>query len=227
MYSSSAGGLQKLSAKGVSRYAQKDFTHEVYQKVLQTCRSINLLNTKIGSRKHQIQIIQINKVYLSCFDDKRFLMENGVSIDEAQLPQNAPLPSQWHVRLSDDGQKTLTQELMEAWSPPDPGFNQREYSDSGLDNNIISDENNEEQSPQRNPFIDDEAAEAQDEAEPAEEDDEESVLNVCIIIETLTEDDANAIEDLEYLIDFDRDEDFVNRRRRVKRRRMEIVSDSE
>ena len=79
MYSISAGGRQKLSAKGVCRYAQKHLTHDVYEKVLQTYRSIKLLNTRIGSTKHQIQTIQINKVSLSCFDDKRFLLEDGIS----------------------------------------------------------------------------------------------------------------------------------------------------
>ena len=77
---------------------------------------------------------------------------------------------------------------------PDPGFNQREHSDSEMeDNNSIS-SNIEKQSPQRNPFIDDEAAEAQDEAEPAVQDVDESDVNDCVIIETLTEDEANAIE---------------------------------
>ena len=61
------------------------------------------------------------------------------------------------------------------------------------------DETQEEQSPSRNPFIDDEATEVSDgqlEGEEANESDP----NDCVIVETLTEDEANAIEDLEYLI---------------------------
>ena len=91
------------------------------------------------------------------------------------------------------------------------------------------DESIEERSPPRNPFIDDEAAEISDAGETAHED-EESEPNNCVIVETLTEDEANAIEDLEYLVDFDNwfsDDEFVNRMKRAKRRLMEIVSDSE
>ena len=41
--------------------------------------------------------------------------------DEPPRPVNARLPSP--LRLSED--EHLTQELMEAWSPPDPGMHQR------------------------------------------------------------------------------------------------------
>ena len=120
---------------------------------------------------------------------------------------------------------------MEAWSPPDPGMHQREYSDFELEDQFSNmDESVEERSPPRNPFIDDEAVGASDTGETAHEDDEESDPNDCVIVETLTEDEANAIEDLEYLIDFDNwfsDNLFVNRIKRAKRRRMEIVSDCE
>ena len=47
--------------------------------------------------------------------------------EEAPLPPNASLPTQFRVRTrsSDEEAMTLTQELMEEWSPPDPRFNQR------------------------------------------------------------------------------------------------------
>ena len=154
--------------------------------------------------------------------------------EEAPMPPNAPLPTQFRgrSRSSDEEAMTLTQELMEEWSPPDPGFNQREYSDSELE----EDESNlndipEEQSPPRNPFIDDEAEVAWDaEGETAQPEDEESDPDDCVVVAHLTEDESNAIEDLEYLIDFDNwfsDDEFVNRIKRAKTRRMEIVSDSE
>ena len=79
------------------------------------------------------------------------------------------------------------------------------------------DESFEEQSPPRNPFIDDEAAETTDAEEPIHEDDEESDPNDCVVVAQLTEDEAKAIE---YL-------DFDNLFSRAKRRRMEIVSDNE
>ena len=90
--------------------------------------------------------------------------------------------------------------------------------------------NLEERSLPRNPFIDDEAAEISDTGETAHEDDEESVHNDCVIVETLTEGEASVIEDLEYLIDFDNwfsNDEFVNRIREAKMRQIEVVSDSE
>ena len=207
---------------------------------------------------------------LSSFDDKRFILEDGISTlphghymirdvhvtqdiidepdwgneeDEEEMPtsptwdeligndpvntvtqifpeeqQNAQVVrDQEYFTESDDEPITLTQQMMEAWSPPDPGFNQREYSESEMEDDIANlDESFEEQSPPRNPFIDDEAAETTDE-EPTHQDDEESDPSDCVVVAQLTEDEANAID---YL-------DFDNLFSRAKRRRMEIVSDSE
>ena len=279
MYSILAGGKQKLSAKGVTKFAQRKLPHELFKTILQTGDSFKTLNTRIGSTRHQLQTIKTNKLSLSSFDDKRYVLEDGISTlphghymirdvhveqdildepewgyedeemptsptwdelngidpqntisqvfpDEAPMPGNARLPSP--LRLPEDESISLTQELMEAWSPPDPGMHQREYSDSELEGETNLDETREEQSPPRNPFIDDEATEESDGQLEGKED--ESDPNDCVIVETPTEDEANAIEDLEYLIDFDiwfSDDEFVNRIKRAKRRRMEIVSDSE
>ena len=35
----------------------------------------------IRSVKHEINVYEINKVSLSCFDDKRYTQENGVDSD--------------------------------------------------------------------------------------------------------------------------------------------------
>ena len=237
---------------------------------------------RIGTEKHQLQTIKTNKVSLSSFDDKRFILEDGISTlphghymirdvhvtqdiidepdwgneeDEEEMPTsptwdeligNDPVNTVTQIfpeeqqnaqvvrepegifTQSDDEPITLTQEMMEAWSPPDLGFNQREYSDSELEDVVNLDESFVEQSLPRIPFIDDEAAEASDtEGEPVQEDEQESDPNDCMTVETLTEDEVNAIEDQ---IDFDNwfsNDDFINRTKRAKRRRMEIVSDSE
>ena len=106
---------------------------------------------------------------------------------------------------------------MEACSPPDPGFNQKEYCESEIEEDIANlDESCEDASPPRNPFIDDEAEEADAEEEPPQGD-EESDPNNCVVVAQLTEDEANATE---Y-------SDFDNLFSRAKRRRMETVSDSE
>ena len=213
MYSILVGGRQKLSAKGVCRFAQKDLKHELNKKVLHTGNSFKTINMKIGSEKHQLQTIKTNKVSLSSFDDKRFILEYGISTlphghymirdvhvtqdifdepdwgneeDEEETPTsptwdeligNDPVNTVTQIfpeeqqsaqvvrepeeifTQGDDEPITLTQELMEAWSPPDLGFNQREYSDSELEDFVSLDESFVEQSPPRNLFIDDEAVE--------------------------------------------------------------------
>ena len=79
MYSILVGGRQKLSAKSVCRFAQNDLNHELYKKVLHTGKSFRTINMRIGSEKHQLQTTKTNKVSLSSFDDKRFILEDGIS----------------------------------------------------------------------------------------------------------------------------------------------------
>ena len=83
--------------------------------------------------------------------------------------------------------------MMEAWSPPDPGIYQRDYSDSDLEEGEADlDKSREEQSPPRNPFIDDEAAETSvADDQPQQEDDKESDPNDCVVVAQLTENEAN------------------------------------
>ena len=150
-----------------------------------------------------------------------------VFLEEQQNAQVIREPEEIFT-LSDDEPITLTQAMMEAWSPPDLGFNQREYSDSELEDVVNLDASFKEQSPPRNPFIDDEAAEALDtEGEPVQEEEQESDPNDCMIVETLTEDEANAIEGQRDFDNWFSDDDLVNRTKRAKRTRMEIVNDSE
>ena len=52
MYSILVRSRQKLSAKGVCRFAQKDLKHEFYRKYLHTGNSFKTINMRIGSEKH-------------------------------------------------------------------------------------------------------------------------------------------------------------------------------
>ena len=95
--------------------------------------------------------------------------------EEAPMTPSAPLPTQFAMRSrsSDEKSMTLTQELMEEWSPTDALFNQREYSGSELEQDEANfTEIPDEQRPPRNPFIDDETEVALDaEGETAQADD--------------------------------------------------------
>ena len=79
MYSILYGGKQKLSAKGVTRFAQNNLKHELYRHVLNTRESFTTINTRIGSKNHQLQTIRTQKKSLSCFDDKRYIMDDGIT----------------------------------------------------------------------------------------------------------------------------------------------------
>ena len=72
-------GKQKMSAKGVSRYAQNCLKHDVYKHVISTSAIVRTNNVRIGSNNHQLETISNNKVSLSAFDDKRYIQENGIN----------------------------------------------------------------------------------------------------------------------------------------------------
>ena len=78
MYSIKYGGNQKLSGKGVSRFAQTNLKHDIYKTVLSTTNSIRTNNIRIGPSLHQLETISSSKIYLSAFGDKRYLLKNGI-----------------------------------------------------------------------------------------------------------------------------------------------------
>ena len=79
MYSILVGGRQKISGKGVCRFAWKDLNQDLYKNILHTGSSFKTINMRIRSEKHQLQTIKTNKVSLSSFDDKRFILKDGIS----------------------------------------------------------------------------------------------------------------------------------------------------
>ena len=115
----------------------------------------------------------------------------------------------------------LTKHMIEAWSLPDPWFIQREYSESEVKEGVLNlDESFEEQSPPRNPFNDDEAAEVTDAEEPTHEYEKESDPNDCEVVAQVAEDETNGVDFSEYLNDFDNcfsDNEIVNRIKRTKK----------
>ena len=94
---------------------------------------------------------------------------NTVSQVFSEEPQNAHVARepQEYFTENDDESATLTQQIMESWSPPDPAINQREYSEYEIEEDAANmDESCEEASLPRNPFIDDEEEETDAEEEP-------------------------------------------------------------
>ena len=215
MYSIIYEDKQKMSAKGVCRYAQSSLNHEIYRNVLLTGSLMRSTNIRIGARKHVLQTIRNQKISLSAFDDKRFILEDGISclpfghfqirdlpvfreiardddwgssqshetvtngqnelnsspswsqiVSDFNISPPSNVPSLVDLDANDEsGQyvdsETLSPSSLHIFSPPDPGFNQRAYSDNELDDVVDFNEDTADYSlpRERNPFIDDEAQE--------------------------------------------------------------------
>ena len=68
------------TAKGIKKQViRKDIKHEDYKNVLFNNEQIHHKMKTIRSEKHQLGSYERNKISLSCFDDKRFIHQNGIT----------------------------------------------------------------------------------------------------------------------------------------------------
>ena len=68
------------TAKGIKKNIIKnDIKHEDYKEVLFNNKQIHHTMKTIRSSNHQLGSYELNKVSLSCFDDKRYIANNGVN----------------------------------------------------------------------------------------------------------------------------------------------------
>ena len=66
------------TAKGIKKNViKKDITHEDYKDTLFNNREMHHKMKTIRSENHELNSYEINKVSLSCFDDKRYIHEDG------------------------------------------------------------------------------------------------------------------------------------------------------
>ena len=67
------------TAKGIKKNIIKNnIKHEDYKNVLINNKQIHHTMKTIRSSNHQLSSYEINKVSLSCFDDKRYILTNGI-----------------------------------------------------------------------------------------------------------------------------------------------------
>ncbi len=70
----------KIRAKGIKKsYIKKHVRHEQFLHVLQSQKSTYSVFRTFRSRNHRLQTIEMKKRCLCVFDDKRYVLENGVS----------------------------------------------------------------------------------------------------------------------------------------------------
>jgi len=68
------------TAKGIKKnIIKKDITHENYKQTLFENKQMHHKMKTIRSQNHQLGSYEINKVSLSCFDDKRFIHSDGIT----------------------------------------------------------------------------------------------------------------------------------------------------
>ena len=80
MYSMLCRGQSRKRAKGVSKtVVKKKLTHDDFRRTLfDGCQQRDLMK-QFRSEKHQVDTMNINKISLSAFDDKRYIHNNGIT----------------------------------------------------------------------------------------------------------------------------------------------------
>ena len=67
------------TAKGIKKNVIKNnITHKNYQETLLGNKQMHNSMKTIRSQNHQLRSYKINKVSLSCFDDKIYLLKDGI-----------------------------------------------------------------------------------------------------------------------------------------------------
>ena len=64
-------------AKGVNKNIAVTITHNEYKDVLLNKKCLRHSMDRIQSKNHRIGTYEINKISLSCFDDKIYIQNNG------------------------------------------------------------------------------------------------------------------------------------------------------
>ena len=70
---------QKMSAKGISRNVHYKLNHEKFVSALFNQTSDRLINMRIASQGQEVFTLASNKQSLNCFDDKRFILSDGIN----------------------------------------------------------------------------------------------------------------------------------------------------
>ena len=72
--------VERLPIKGIKKNVIKNYIkHEDYKNVLLNNKQLHHKMKTMRSQKHQLESYEINKISLSCFDDKRYIHNNGIT----------------------------------------------------------------------------------------------------------------------------------------------------
>ena len=78
MYSIQTEDFESKRAKGVKKGVVKRYIrHQNYKDILLNRTQMHTSMNTIRSDHHKVKSYRLNKIGLSCFDDKRFILHNG------------------------------------------------------------------------------------------------------------------------------------------------------
>ena len=74
------GGKNEKTAKGIKKCViRKDIIHQNYKDTLLNRKQMYQTMNIIRSNNHQLGSFELNKVSFSCFDDKRYIHNDGIT----------------------------------------------------------------------------------------------------------------------------------------------------
>lgn len=157
--------------------------------MLQSQQIFRAKNVRIQSVNHELFTVECNKIALSAYDDKRFICDNGIDTlpyghkdirdtvfhnqildemdwgDSEESAVNISVEQRTAVNSQDNSTSgthsySLFELVENQFSPPDPGLNQRAYTESELEECDSDYGDNGTPEMYRCPFIDGEAVES-------------------------------------------------------------------
>ena len=79
MYSIKFGDSEKKTLKGIGKaVVKKRITHQDYKNILKSSGSMRHCMHTLRNELHQMYTLELNKISLSAYDDKRYILANGV-----------------------------------------------------------------------------------------------------------------------------------------------------
>ena len=71
--------MNKIRTKGIKKaFVKKNVRHEHFLETLKTLKSTASKFRKFQSDRHSVRTVEVNKACLNAFDDKRYLLSDGV-----------------------------------------------------------------------------------------------------------------------------------------------------
>ena len=72
-------GKENKKGKGVNSVVVENIKHKEYLDVLFNRKVVRHVMKRIQSKLHKIGTYDVSKISLSCFDDKRYILDDGIN----------------------------------------------------------------------------------------------------------------------------------------------------